>query len=417
MNDINRFMESNKYYLVDVFHGKPKISNINIQKKENSQYNLTNRKEVEIISKNKKIDPNTGEEVYTLSKIGGFIKCSENSYSDDLDIINQEIATLLGIPSSKIFRLVSEDNIKGTINISINDDAVQLDLEIIMKESIKRAKMNRSLDITWLKKYAMLPINEETSPITNVEQIDDLITTTIEAIRHNFRLTDIEEKKIIKGYVLMLLLDYITGQEYRDFKDYSILVSKDKRITFAPVYDFNNTLSNKDVIRLNNKYVSKEALIVTLFNKYYSYFKGIARGLNENIDSYKKSIKLIIDNNTTSQYQEIITKNIFSNLDNLMDLENEKKLNFGESRIDMVLTQTSINLNAVNRNQEIRNKYEVLDPNKNSLKEIEDKMLKITEKKKEKKKISASFIIGVIIGLLVLVGVVIFSIYFITNNK
>ena len=83
----------------------------------------------------------------------------------------------------------------------------------------------------------------------------------------------------------------------------------------------------------------------------------------------------------------------------------------------MVLTQTSINLNAVNRNQEIRNKYEVLDPNKNSLKEIEDKMLKITEKKKEKKKISASFIIGVIIGLLVLVGVVIFSIYFITNNK
>ena len=417
MNDINRFMESNKYYLVDIFHGKPKISNINIQKKENSQYNLTNRKEVEIISKNKKIDPNTGEEVYTLSKIGGFIKCSLNSYSDDLDIINQEIATLLGIPSSKIFRLVSEDNIKGTINISINDDAVQLNLETIMKESIKRAKMNRSLDITWLKKYAMLPINEETSPITNVEQIDDLITTTIEAIRHNFRLTDIEEKKIIKGYVLMLLLDYITGQEYRDFKDYSILVSKDKRITFAPVYDFNNTLSNKDVIRLNNKYVSKEALIVTLFNKYYSYFKGIARGLNENIDSYKKSIKLIIDNNTTSQYQEIITKNIFSNLDNLMDLENEKKLNFGESRIDMVLTQTSINLNAVNRNQEIRNKYEVLDPNKNSLKEIEDKMLKITEKKKEKKKISASFIIGVIIGLLVLVGVVIFSIYFITNNK
>ena len=417
MNDINRFMESNKYYLVDIFHGKPKISNINIQKKENSQYNLTNRKEVEIISKNKKIDPNTGEEVYTLSKIGGFIKCSLNSYSDDLDIINQEIATLLGIPSSKIFRLVSEDNIKGTINISINDDAIQLNLETIMKESIKRAKMNRSLDITWLKKYAMLPINEETSPITNVEQIDDLITTTIEAIRHNFRLTDIEEKKIIKGYVLMLLLDYITGQEYRDFKDYSILVSKDKRITFAPVYDFNNTLSNKDVIRLNNKYVSKEALIVTLFNKYYSYFKGIARGLNENIDSYKKSIKLIIDNNTTSQYQEIITKNIFSNLDNLMDLENEKRLNFGESRIDMVLTQTSINLNAVNRNQEIRNKYEVLDPNKNSLKEIEDKMLKITEKKKEKKKISASFIIGVIIGLLVLVGVVIFSIYFITNNK
>ena len=417
MNDINRFMESNKYYLVDIFHGKPKISNINIQKKENSQYNLTNRKEVEIISKNKKIDPNTGEEVYTLSKIGGFIKCSENSYSDDLDIINQEIATLLGIPSSKIFRLVSEDNIKGTINISINDDAIQLNLETIMKESIKRAKMNRSLDITWLKKYAMLPINEETSPITNVEQIDDLITTTIEAIRHNFRLSDIEEKTIIKGYVLMLLLDYITGQEYRDFKDYSILVSKDKRITFAPVYDFNNTLSNKDVIRLNNKYVSKEALIVTLFNKYYSYFKGIARGLNENIDSYKKSIKLIIDNNTTSQYQEIITKNIFSNLDNLMDLENEKKLNFGESRIDMVLTQTSINLNAVNRNQEIRNKYEVLDPNKNSLKEIEDKMLKITEKKKEKKKISASFIIGVIIGLLVLVGVVIFSIYFITNNK
>ena len=147
MNDINKFMESSKYYLIDIFHGKAKISNINIQKKENSRYNLTNRKEVEITSKTKKIDPNTGEEVYTLSKIGGFIKCSENSYSDDLDIINQEIATLLGIPSSKIFRLVSEDNIKGTINISINDDAVQLNLELLMKESIKIAKANRNLDI------------------------------------------------------------------------------------------------------------------------------------------------------------------------------------------------------------------------------------------------------------------------------
>ena len=240
--------------------------------------------------------------------------------------------------------------------------------------------------------------------------------TTIEAIKHNFRLTDIEERKIIKGYILMLLLDYITGQEYRDFKDYSILVDKEKHVMFAPVYDFNNTLTNKDIIRLNNKYISKEALIATLFNKYYDYFKGIARGLNENIDSYKKSIKLIIDNNTSSKYQEIITNNIFSNLDNLMDLENEKRLNFGESRIDMVLTQTSINLNAVNRNQEIRNKYELVDPNKNSLREIEDKMLKITEKPKEKKKISIGFIFGVIIGLLVLVGVVIFSIYFITNN-
>ena len=416
MNDINKFMESSKYYLIDIFHGKAKISNINIQKKENSRYNLTNRKEVEITSKTKKIDPNTGEEVYTLSKIGGFIKCSENSYSDDLDIINQEIATLLGIPSSKIFRLVSEDNIKGTINISINDDAVQLNLELLMKESIKIAKANRNLDITWLKKYAMLPITDADTPINNVEQINDLIMTTIEAIKHNFRLTDIEEKKIIKGYILMLLLDYITGQEYRDFKDYSILVDKEKHVMFAPVYDFNNTLTNKDIIRLNNKYISKEALIATLFNKYYDYFKGIARGLNENIDSYKKSIKLIIDNNTSSKYQEIITNNIFSNLDNLMDLENEKRLNFGESRIDMVLTQTSINLNAVNRNQEIRNKYELVDPNKNSLREIEDKMLKITEKPKEKKKISIGFIFGVIIGLLVLVGVVIFSIYFITNN-
>lgn len=417
MNDIQKFMTSAKYYLVDIFHGKPKISNININKKETSKYNLTNRMEVEITSKTKKIDPKTGEEIYTLSKTGGFIKCSENSYSDDLDIINQEIATLLGVPSSKIFRLVSEDNIRGTINISISDDLVQLNLELIIKETFKRVKNGTLTDIDWIKKYAMLPITASNEAITDVNKIAELIDFSIFAIKSNFHLTEKEEQSLIKNYILMLLLDYVTGQEYRDFKDYSILVDREKHVSFAPVYDFNNTLTNSNVIRLNNKYVSKEALIATLFNKYYNYFKDISRGLNENIDSYKKSIKLIIDNNTTKEYQDIITNNIFTNLNNLIELEKEKRIDFGESRIDMVLTQTSINLNAVNRNQEIRNKYELVDPNKNSLKEIEDKMLKITKKPKVKKKLSIGFIISIVIGIIIMITVLILSVYFFTIPK
>ena len=112
---------------------------------------------------------------------------------------------------------------------------------------------------------------------------------------------------------------------------------------------------------MNNKYVYKEVFLNTLFNGYYEFFKDISRGLMENVSAYKKSMSLIIDNNTSGRDAKVITDILFGLIDNVAGLEEEHRLSFGESRIDMALTQTSINLNAVNHNQEVRNKYEKVE--------------------------------------------------------
>ena len=135
----------------------------------------------------------------------------------------------------------------------------------------------------------------------------------------------------------------------------------------------------------------------------------------ENVSAYKKSMSLIIDNNTSSKDAKGITDVIFGLIDNVASLENEHRLSFGESRIDMALTQTSINLNAVNHNQEVRNKYEKVEEHykvtgdislKEEKKEPEKEMVKVKveEKPKEKKShlgtvLLAIFVIAVIVAI------------------
>jgi len=137
----------------------------------------------------------------------------------------------------------------------------------------------------------------------------------------------------------------------------------------------------------------------------------MVRGLNENISAYKKSISLIVENNTSKNISKIILRNIFDRLDLVTSLEEESRLNHGESRIDMVCTQTSINLNAVNRNQEVRDKYEVGETE--VFEEIkEEEMVKVIEKKELESDPTKKIRLVVIVILILIVLAVIFLLYY-----
>ena len=153
-------------------------------------------------------------------------------------------------------------------------------------------------------------------------------------------------------------------------------------------------------------------MIDVLFNEYYLYIKDITRGLDENINAYKKSLSLIIKSNTKEEYASRIREIIYKNLDNVLGLEHEMRLDFGESRIDMALTQTSINLNAVNRNQTVRDKYEKLVKKEikipQEIKEQEEELVKISveESKQEKENKGLNIFLFILIMVVVcLIGV------------
>ena len=133
---------------------------------------------------------------------------------------------------------------------------------------------------------------------------------------------------------------------------------------------------------------------------------------------------MIIDNNTSKRDAAFITELIFDAINNIVSLEEEHRLSFGESRIDMALTQTSINLNAVNHNQEVRNKYEQVEehykvigdvnPKEEPVVEKEMVKVKVEEEKTPKKGHLGSIVLAIFI-ILVIVAIGFGAYYFLTN--
>ena len=409
--DRNKFYNASKYYLVDIFNGEPKISNVHLEKIMDSKYHLHNRMEVKVVSTTKDIDESTNKEVIKTITKSGFIKSSEYQYMDDLDIINSEVAALLGINASKIFRLITNDNVQGTITLSVLEDDYELiGRDYLMKRAVKLAREGRLEDSSWLDYILSLSKNDKNTLITDRNTISNIIRLPLHVLQANFQNND---DKLIKNYVLMILFDYITGENLRNLDTYSILFNpKNRKVVMAPIYDFNNTINTCEYFMLNGYYLDRKVLIDVLFNEYYLYIKDITRGLDENINAYKKSLSLIIKSNTKEEYASRIREIIYKNLDNVLGLEHEMRLDFGESRIDMALTQTSINLNAVNRNQTVRDKYEKLVKKEikvpQEIKEQEEELVKISveESKQEKENKGLNIFLFILIMVVVcLIGV------------
>lgn len=360
---MNNFYNADKYFLVDTIHGNLKASNINLVPLSNALINLYSRRTFKVLSKKRIVDEITGKESFVPIESLGFLHTSDSPYQDDLDVISYEVLKLLGINAMPAFHLLTQEKLRGSILISaLNLSDEVYTIEDLSKKIVLMIKENKSTIPEFLLSYIHLGSNSKNSPIMDMKVVKELIDFPINIISYVFNLDSKALYKIKLNYINYLLGMYVINQNNIELNTYGIYKSKTSSIvSMLPAYNYSKTLEKSNIVNLNNKYVDKEVFLNTLFNGYYEFFKDISRGLMENVSAYKKSMSLIIDNNTSGRDAKVITDILFGLIDNVAGLEEEHRLSFGESRIDMALTQTSINLNAVNHNQEVRNKYEKVE--------------------------------------------------------
>lgn len=429
---MNNFYNADKYFLVDTIHGNLKASNINLVPLSNALINLYNRRTFKVLSKKRIVDEITGKESFVPIESLGFLHTSDSPYQDDLDVISYEVLKLLGINAMPAFHLLTQEKLRGSILISaLNLSDEVYTIEDLSKKIVLMIKENKSAIPEFLLSYIHLGSNSKNSPIMDMKVVKELIDFPINIISYVFNLDSKALYKIKLNYINYLLGMYVINQNNIELNTYGIYKSKTSSIvSMLPAYNYSKTLEKSNIVNLNNKYVDKEVFLNTLFNGYYEFFKDISRGLMENVSAYKKSMSLIIDNNTSGRDAKVITDILFGLIDNVAGLEEEHRLSFGESRIDMALTQTSINLNAVNHNQEVRNKYEKVeqhykvtgdispkdDIGEEKPKSFEKEMVKVKveEAKPVKKGHLGSIILAIIIiAIIIVIG---FGTYYLLTN-
>ena len=412
------FFNSKEFYLVDTFNGIIKKSRIKFEVINNSKYKLVNTKEIAIESKTRKVDNETGEEYYAPSMYEAFMKSSIDKTRDDLDIINSEIADLLDIAASKVYRIETDTNMCGVVNISVKDQSEQqIGLDMLVNKVIKLIK-ERTIDLNpWLKSYFSLPIGDKTYVVNSEADIVSTIEMGIRSICLLFKLNDEQLENLKTDYIKMLLFDFISNNSLRGFNTYSIIVNKDLSFKkLAPVYDYNNELTSSNVYLLNNVYIDKSALISTLFSKYYKYIKKITKGLRDNSGLYLESMNLIIKNNIDEVNALSIMHNYKTNVEIVKSLENSHSKEMPENRLDLAMTQTSINLNALNKNQMIHSKYRIIKKEEvNKVEKQEDIKIKVEEEKKE----SNTFfnVVMVILAIIFTMGIIAGVVYLVLNLR
>ena len=412
------FFNSKEFYLVDTFNGIVKKSRIKFDIVNNSKYKLVNTKEIAIESKTRKVDNETGEEYYAPSMYEAFMKSSNDKTRDDLDIINSEIADLLDIAASKVYRIETDTNMCGVVNISVKDQSEQqIGLDMLVNKVIKLIK-ERTIDLNpWLKSYFSLPIGDKTYVVNSEADVVSTIEMGIRSISLLFKLNDEQLENLKTDYIKMLLFDFISNNSLRGFNTYSIIVNKDLSFKkLAPIYDYNNELTSNNVYLLNNVYIDKSALISTLFSKYYEYIKKITKGLRDNAGLYLESMNLIIKNNIDEVNALSIMHNYKTNVEVIKSLENSHSKEMPENRLDLAMTQTSINLNALNKNQMVHSKYRIIKKEEvNKVEKQEDIKIKVEEEKKE----SNTFfnIIMVILAIIFTMGIIAGVVYLVLNLR
>lgn len=408
------FYNSNTFYLVDIFNGKLTKSRINFKIINNSIYCLKNAKQIEIESAIKRVDGTTGKEYYEKVKHTAFIKSTNNSYSDKLDIINSEVAALLGIPASKVFRIDNDNNQSGVISIDVKkNNEQQVSIDSLFKKIINQANTHNLGDLSWLSNYYKIPQNNEKQLIDNENIIKLTIDLFMNIISLFIKMDNKEKENLKKSYLEMIYFDLISSNAVRSLNSYSILLDSTGHFTrFAPIYDYNNNISSNNYYSLNGVYIKKNAMLEILYKDYYKYIKNISRGLVENFKAYIESVDLIIDSNLIPEEADIIRNNYHATLDNIKSLEMAHLNDFGENKLDIAMTKTSINLNAINNNQMVHQKYDKYEKNE-SPKELED-TIKIKVEPKKKTKIGKNIFLF-IIGIIVLCGIAVGITYFIIN--
>ncbi len=403
------FFIANDFYLVDKINGEDKKSKILFNIINNSTIKVDNAVEVAIENKSQDVDTNTGSDLVYQ----GFIKSSIDSYKDELELINSEIADLFDVNSTKIFKVINSNNVYGIVNVDSKEkDEQKVSVDILINKLVSLIKSKGITLTSWLKDYFSLPKTSPNMYINKEKDIVSAIEMTLNTLNVLFRLNNDEYELLKSDYIKMIFFDLISNNYNRTFNNYSVVMNTNSKFKkLSPVYTFNNELDVKSYYILNNIYIDKDAILSTLFHKYYPYIKKISRGISDNYGLYLESINLIIDNNIKEDIANQLKNNYKTNIETIKSLENINSKEYPESKLDLAMTQTSINLNALNKNQMIHCKYKVRkQENIEKVEGVSEIKIKVEPKKKESNTFSKVIIGLLIVALLVGIGIGIFYI-------
>ena len=224
----NDFFESQEYFLVDTFNGEVKKNSINFKVVNNSKYKLKNAKEVVITSHERGYDENLNDVIINEKNYLGFLKSSYDTYRDDLDIVNSEIADLLDVASSKVYRVETDDNQIGILNVGVTKKGeTAITVDILINKLIKLIKDKGINLTTWLKNYFTLPKTNQSLLLNEEKDIISVIEMTVNSLATLFRLNALEQEKLRNDFVKMIFFDLLSNNTNRAFDKYSALLTND----------------------------------------------------------------------------------------------------------------------------------------------------------------------------------------------
>ncbi len=378
---IQQFIDTDKYYLREVKKGKEKVGLVNIELLQQLDNNIPCYL---YLNNNDKI----------LANI--YISKEENL---NLNLIASEIYNLFNINAPLTYYLYNNTGNKALISISTQKerDILVTSEEVItnLVEEIKRGIITLP---EFLKDYLYIIKNRE---VKNTKDIITLIEVSIHSIAKKYNLDDKDKERLLKNFLEIIILDYITLNTQRNTDNYGFLIDKIKdKVNITLLNSYNRKYSNE--YTLNGLTIEYSKLLNSIFNNYYDYIKALVRSIIDNRNVYEKCLNLIVEANSSLDNSNLIKEQISTRLDDLLVLDNtidKSKV----SKIDLVLTKTNVNLKIVNKTSEIMQKYQNYEPINNT---PTDEII-INYDDKEEKESNISIYISIILMIIIIVSIII----------
>lgn len=333
---LSSFKKSLKFYINQVITGKKTKDEIHLTFSEANPY-----------------------QVAINNNVTGIIKCPNNPYLNQYEIIMSEIANLLDVDSALVYRITNENDESALFCKSVcSSEELLITMDYIFKKLYEKYIRSTQSAEHWMSKALAIPNATIEHPITDEQNLKTLIDMGINAAFDAFAIKDNNPDEFKTNYLSMILFDILTNQQRRNAVDYSIIVDKStKAAQLAPLYTYNNS-SNKELYYLNNRLVNRYELAKVIYKEYYKYIKEMSRCLTEHHQAYMKSITLICENNTDETHAHEIINTIKSNIDFISELEKEQSgLSLTETKVDYTQTTIRINQIVMKKNLLFQNKY------------------------------------------------------------
>lgn len=331
-----------EYYLVQTQAGKQTELKLNLNITDENYLNTNTKK------------------VLIDGKTVAYLDMSSSAEIQDYRLICSELANLFEIRSSTSYKIKTSDNKAGLIKRSIeNANEIAISLNKIIKKLYQKIQSGELKDDVFVNGLNSIQQSSFGNPITDEKEIKKVVDVALYAISKSFvTMTAADFIKCKKNYLQMILFDYIVGQTKRTFDSYSVVVDKESgAASFGGMTSFDcspmpNQQSSEYV--LNTSVVNRVALINTIYKNYYSEIAEFSRMISTFLNDYKKSIELIIKNNSQGEYTNILST-INANVDFLSALESQYHVE--GNKIESTQTNIGIQLKAKKNNNDVLAKY------------------------------------------------------------